>query len=201
MENMTKDDMISVVIPSKQHKEFVMKQVNEKLRRRGSALLRALWMLVPLFALNSCAKTQESAPDTQSGSFVPHSFIDINRYGLTESFLSAGEIKNLSTSYIPDSNGLDYSDRNNWFILPDRKTSNVDVFLIYPTLILDSGEPDFIRPFWFNTPPLAAAQEIHRFHKKLVVELPCTACSVCRRHTEQRQAATRLVYTNEPPLK
>ncbi|MDR0684966.1 MAG: hypothetical protein LBF83_07540, partial [Spirochaetaceae bacterium] len=59
----------------------------------------------------------------------------------------------------------------------------------------------FIRPFWFNTPPFAAAQEMHRFHKKLVVELPCTACSVCHRHTEQRQAATRLVYTNEPPLK
>jgi hypothetical protein len=124
-----------------------MKKVNGKRQRRGNIpIICALWVLVSLFALYACAKTEDAVTVMQDGTSVPHSFIDINRYALTDSSLSATEIKNPSTSYVPDSNGLDYSDRNNWFILPNRKTSNIDVFLIYPTVILDSGKPDFVPP-------------------------------------------------------
>ncbi|MDR0639831.1 MAG: DUF3089 domain-containing protein [Spirochaetaceae bacterium] len=121
-----------------------MKQSQRKWSQRGNVLTDALWVVLLLAALCSCAKTQDAAPSVMDAPAVPYSFIDINRYGLTNSALPAGEIKNPSTSYVPDSNGLDYRDRNNWFILPTRKTSDIDVFLIYPTVVLDSEKPDFV---------------------------------------------------------
>jgi hypothetical protein len=121
-----------------------MKQSN-RARRVGLVLPSVLSVIVPVFALFACAKTPSAAANARPGpNGFPNDFIDVNRYALTDSSLSATEVKNPSTSYERDPNGLDYGDINNWFILPSRKTSNIDVFLIYPTIVFDEEKPDFI---------------------------------------------------------
>ncbi|MDR1470664.1 MAG: DUF3089 domain-containing protein [Spirochaetaceae bacterium] len=120
-----------------------MKQSNCYSRLMRGIILTGV-LLVAVLALCSCATKQDPAPDQTAAPSVPDRVIDVNRYALTPSSLSATDIKNPATSYVPDPAGLDYRDRNNWFILPSRKTSNIDVFLIYPTLILDDEKPDFI---------------------------------------------------------
>jgi hypothetical protein len=121
-----------------------MKQSDSIRPRGGKILIIALSAFAIIFAVCACAKIPEAAVSNADLGPIPGSFIDVDAYGLSGSSLSAAEIKNPSTSYINDSNGLDYSDRNNWFILPDRKTSDIDVFVIYPTIILDSEKPDFV---------------------------------------------------------
>lgn len=46
--------------------------------------------------------------------------------------------------FAPYADGLDYSNPQNWYLVKSHQPNAVDVFVIYPTVVFDENEPEFV---------------------------------------------------------
>jgi pimeloyl-ACP methyl ester carboxylesterase len=85
-------------------------------------------MLVAGLALGGCAASDGSSGDADE----------------------AGE----ATSFTPFAEGLDYGEQGNWYSLPESPTADIDVFVIYPTVVGDENEAPYVMDV--SSPNMAA---------------------------------------------
>jgi hypothetical protein len=59
-----------------------------------------------------------------------------------------------ATSFTPFAEGLNYEEQGNWYSLPESPTADIDVFVVYPTVVDDEEEAPYVMDV--NSPKLAA---------------------------------------------